>query len=85
MEYTKNNNVFYLYKVEIYINMTNIEGVFFQTHETDKEIAKLVHKIHTEKVKNIFKVQLIERKEKYMSTFYNDIKFLNSSYIRCRK
>lgn len=56
MEYTKNNNVFYLYKVEIYINMTNIEGVFFQTHETDKEIAKLIHKTHTEKVKNILKV-----------------------------
>lgn len=85
MEYTKNNNVFYLYKVEIYINMTNIEGVFFQTHETDKEIAKPTHKIHTEKVKNIFKVQLIERKEKYMSTFYNDVKFLNSSCICCRK
>lgn len=36
----KNNDDFYLYKVEFYINMTNIEGVFFQIRETDKEIAK---------------------------------------------
>lgn len=40
----KNNNDFYLYKVEFYINMTNIEAVFFQTHEPDKEIAKPIRR-----------------------------------------
>lgn len=40
----KNNNDFYLYKVEFYISMTNIEGVFFQNHEPETEIAKLIRR-----------------------------------------